>query len=226
MPELRFRIGEVSAMKYAAAPTLAARLHISNTPAQEPIQSVSLNCQLQLQPRGRAYTALEESRLLDLFGERERWGQTMNPLHWTNVVLKVPPFTGETSIDLPLPCSLDFEVAANKYFYGLDAGSIAVLVMFSGTVFFSSADDGMQIAQIPWDREAKFNLAVETWKAAIDAHYPETAWLRLPRDVFDRLYRYKVARGIPMWQGVVDRLLDQAEREELSREPVGVKGGL
>lgn len=224
MPDLRFRIGEAGAMPYAACPTVAARLHITNTPAEEAIQSISLNCQVQIQPLGRAYSALEEAKLLDLFGERERWGQTMKPLHWTNIVLKVPPFTGETVLDLPLPCSLDFDVAANKYFYGLEIGSVALTVMFSGTVFYNSDDNRLQIAQIPWDREARLQLSVDAWKAAVDAHYPETAWLRLPRDVFDRLYRYKVARGIPMWQGVIDRLLNESERAELSGE-LAVGGG-
>jgi hypothetical protein len=218
MPDLRFRIGDVNAMPYAASPTIAARLHIGNNKAGEPIQSISLNCQVQLQPLGRQYSALEESKLLDLFGERERWGQTMKPLHWTNTVLKVPPFTDAAVVDLPLPCSLDFEVAANKYFYGLDIGSIAVTVMFSGTVFYCGDHGAMQIAQIPWDREARFSLPVAVWKAAIDAHYPETAWLRLPREVFDRLYRFKVARGIPMWEGVVGQLLDHAEHAEVAGE--------
>jgi hypothetical protein len=218
MPELRFRVGDVGPMPYAACPTITARLHIVNAPADEPIQSISLNCQIQIQPLGRAYSALEEAKLFELFGERERWGQTMKPLHWTNVVLKVPPFTGETEIDLPLPCSLDFDVAANKYFYGLEVGSIGITAMFSGTVFYANDEDRMQIAQIPWDREARFQLPIAAWKGAIDAHYPDSAWLRLPRDVFDRLYRYKVARGIPMWQGVIDRLLDESERGELSAE--------
>lgn len=225
MPDLCFRIGEVGALPYAASPTIAARLHIVNTMADEPVQSVSLNCQIQLQPLGRAYSALEEAKLLDLFGERERWGQTMKPLHWTNVVLKVPPFTGETAIDIPLPCSLDFEVAANKYFYGLETGSIAVTAMFSGTVFYANEEGALQIAQIPWDREAAFKLPVEAWKAAIDAHYPDTAWLRLPRDVFDRLYRFKVARGIPMWEGVVERLLNEAEHAEAMKELAAVGVG-
>jgi hypothetical protein len=224
MPELQFRVAEVSAMQYAAVPTVAARLHITNKVAGESIQSISLNCQVQLQPLGRSYTAVEEARLLDLFGERERWGQTMKQLHWANLVVKVSPFTGETTVDLPLPCSLDFDVAANKYFYGLDAGSIAVTVMFSGTVFFSGENGAMQIMQIPWDREAKFQLPIAAWKAAIDAHYPGSAWLRLPRDTFDRLYRYKVARGIPMWEGVVERLLNQAERAELQEQPVAAGG--
>jgi hypothetical protein len=224
MPDLRFRIGDVGSMPYAACPTIAARLHITNTPADELIQSISLNCQVQIQPLGRSYTALEEAKLFELFGERERWGQTMKPLHWMNTVLKVAPFTGETALDLPLPCSLDFDVAANKFFYGLEAGSLPIIVMFSGTVFCTNANGAIAIAQIPWDREARFQLPVEAWKAALDAHYPGSAWLRLPRNVFDRLYLYKVARGIPTWEAVIDRLLDESERGEVSEE-LAMSGG-
>lgn len=227
MPDLRFLIGDVGAMPYAACPTIAARLQITNTPADEAIQSISLNCQVQIQPLGRAYTAIEETKLFELFGERERWGQTMKPLHWTNAVLKVSSFTGETALDLPLPCSLEFDVAANKFFYGLEAGAIAMTVMFSGTIFYTSQDGSIAIAQIPWDREARFQLPVEAWKAAIDAHYPGSAWLRLSRDVFDRLCLYKIACGIPTWEAVIDRLLDRSERAEVSEvsEELAVNGG-
>lgn len=218
MPELAFRIGEVLAMPHAAVPTVAARLHIANAFRDEAIQSVLLNCQLQLRPQGRSYSAMEEARLLDLFGERESWGRTMKPLHWMNLTVKVPPFTAETAVDLPLPCSLDFDVAANKYFYGLEAGAIAVAAMFSGTVFYAGPQGSMQIAQIPWDREARFQLPVETWKQAIDAHYPNSAWLRLSRETFDRLYRHKVSRGIPAWDTALEHLLDQAERAEIAGE--------
>jgi hypothetical protein len=86
----------------------------------------------------------------------------------------------------------------------------------------------MQIMQISWDSDVRFELLVATWKAAIDAHYPETAWLRLPRDTFDRLYRYKVARGIPLWDTVVERLLNQAERAEITptaQQPAAAANG-
>jgi hypothetical protein len=223
MPELRFRITDVSAMPYAAVPIVAARLHITNGVADQAIQSIILNCQIQIQPLGRRYTAEEEARLLDLFGERDRWGQTMKPLHWTNVVLKVPPFTGETEIDLPLACSMDFDVAANKFFYGLDAGSVALAVMFSGTVFYTGEHGGIQVEQIPWNREAHFHLPVEVWKAAIDAHYAGSAWLRLPSEIFEELYRYKVTNGIPQWATVIDRLLRSAQKAE--GEPVAAEVG-
>lgn len=217
MPELSFHIPEVTPVAYAAVPTLAAQLHIANSNLSEAVQCVSLNCQVQIQPLGRAYTVLEEARLLDLFGERERWARTMKPMLWLNTVLRVPPFTGRTTVELMLPCSLDFDVAANKYFYGLDAGSVAVFVMFSGTIFYTGANGAMQITQIPWDREASFQLPVEVWKRAVDAHYGGSVWMRLPKEVFDRLYRYKVARGIPLWETAVNRLLDEAERGEFGK---------
>lgn len=216
VPDLSFRIGEVKAAPFTAVPMISASLQIVNAVKDEAIQSVQLNCQVQLQPLGRPYSALEEARLLDLFGERERWGATMKPLLWTNLVVKVPPFKAGTNVDLMLPCSLDFDVAANKYFYGLDSGSVAVTLLFSGTVFYAGENGAMQIAQIPWDRETRFQLGIDVWKAAIDMHYPNSAWLRLSREVFDRLYRYKVARGIPMWEAVLTSLLDRAERKEIA----------
>lgn len=214
MPDLLFRAGELEAVPYAAVPTIAARVNIVNLVKDEPIQSVLLSCQVQLQPLGRTYSPAEEMRLLDLFGERESWGRTMNPLHWMNVVLKVPGFTGETAVDLPLPCSFDFDVAANKYFYGLEAGSIAMKVMFSGTVFYPDEQNSMRIAQIPWDREVRFHLPVELWKRTMDAHYGNCAWLRVTREIFDRLYLYKTNQCSPTWDAALERLLNLAEDGE------------
>lgn len=41
----------------------------------------------------------------------------------------------------------------------------------------------------------------------MDAHYPNLAWLCLRRDVFDRLYRYKMESGAPTWEQALERLL-------------------
>jgi hypothetical protein len=65
---------------------------------------------------------------------------------------------------------------------------------------------------------------VEAWKSAIDAHYAGTTWLRLPKEVLQRLYLYKVARGIPRWEQVIDQLLDRAEMVEV-REGLPLAGG-
>jgi hypothetical protein len=214
MPELSFRIGEAAPVPYAAVPTIAAPLHVRNHAPQMPVQSILLNCQVQVEPLGRSYSAAEETRLLDLFGDRSRWGRTMKPMLWTNQVLKVPGFSEETQVDLLLPCTMDFEVAATKYFYGLEAGNIRVSVLFSGTVFYRAQDGLLQAGQIPWDREAGFQISVAVWRQAIDAHYADTAWLRLQKETFDRLYRLKVARGVPSWDAMLLRLMDGVENTE------------
>ena len=39
---------------------------------------------------------------------------------------------------------------------------------------------------------------------------PNSAWLRLRRDTFDRLLRYKGRHAVTSWDEAVDRLLDEA----------------
>jgi hypothetical protein len=41
----------------------------------------------------------------------------------------------------------------------------------------------------------------------IDHYYPETAWLCVRRDVFDRLRSYKARHGIPTWEQTLERML-------------------
>ncbi len=212
MPNLSFNIEEVAAMQRSATPSLAARLHINNARADEPVHSVSLNCQVMIEPLGRSYSAAEEARLLELFGEREQWARSMKPLLWTIEVLRIPPFRESTTIDIPLPCTLDFDLAATKYFYGLEQGEVRVSVIFSGTVFYTRADGVLQVMPIPWQSEARFRVTAEQWRAAIDAHYPDHYWLRLPRETFERLYRYRIGHHLPAWNELVEHLLDQAER--------------
>ena len=215
MPDLSFRISEVAAMPSAAVPTIVARLEIANADAGEPIRSIGLNSQVRIQPLGRSYSALEEARLLELFGERERWVRTMTPLVWTHLSIHVPAFTERTTIDLPLPCTMDFDVAAAKYFYGLEAGGVSASALFSGTVFYTNTGGALQIAQIPWDREARFSVPIGVWQQAITAHYGDSAWLRLSRETFDRLYRFRLARGLSRWDCLMNQLIDDAERTEL-----------
>jgi hypothetical protein len=221
MPDLTFRVSEVTAAPSAAVPTIMARLQILNAKADEPIRSIGLNCQVRIQPLGRSYSAIEEARLLDIFGERERWARTMTPMLWTNISINVLAFTAQTTVELALPCTMDFDVAAAKFFYGLEAGNIAVSLLFSGTIFYTSGGGALQIAQIPWDREARFDLPVKVWQAAMEAHYGDAAWLRLSKETFDRLYRFRVARGIAAWDKLFEQMIDQAERAEAVRETAG-----
>ena len=211
MPDLNFQVEGAEAIAFAASPLLAFKLYITNRDAAEPIHSVALRCQIQIEVTRRRYTAGDQERLLDLFGEPERWGQTLRNMLWTHASVVVPPFTGSTTVDLQVPCTFDFNVAAAKYFYGLEDGEVPLNLMFSGTVFYANEEGNLQVSQIPWDRECRYRLPVRAWREMMDIYYPNSAWLCLRQDVFDRLYQYKVKRGIPTWEQALERLLKDEE---------------
>jgi hypothetical protein len=215
MPELHFQIEGAEAVPHAAAPLIALKLRITNLPPTEAIHTLTLRCQIQIEPAKRRYLPQEQEKLLDLFGEPERWSRTVRPLLWMNTGVAVPGFTDNLLVNLELPCTFDFNVATTKYFHALQAGDIPVCVMFSGTVFYKGADDALQVAQVPWDREANFRLPVSVWKDMMNMHFPDTAWLCLRRDAFEQLYQYKMRHGIPTWEQAIARALAAVEPEEV-----------
>jgi hypothetical protein len=207
MPELNFQIESAAPVPYAATPLLAFKLRVINDGTEEAIHTVVLRAQIQIEVTRRHYTREEQTSLLDLFGEPDRWGQTLRSLLWTNALVVVPAFGKETLVELQVPCTFDFNVAATKYFHGLDAGELPLNFLFSGTVFYPDANRQLQVAPISWEKEAKFSLSLQSWKDLIDHYYPNSACLYLRRDVFDRLYQYKVRHGILTWEQVVERVL-------------------
>lgn len=212
MPDLNFKIEGADAVPYAASPTLALKLRIDCADPEDQIHTITLRCQIQIEVTRRKYTPEEQARLLDLFGQPERWDQTLRSMLWDNVQIVVPPFKGSTVVDLPVVCTFDFNVAAAKYFAGLESGEVPLCLLFSGSIFYESNDEIMQVTQIPWDRETRYRLPVSVWQRMMDIYYPNSAWLCLRRDIFDRLYMYKVENGIPTWEQAVDQLLKKAEQ--------------
>jgi uncharacterized protein DUF6084 len=205
VPDLRFQVEGVAPLQKAATPQLAFAVRITNS-EPDAIQSIALSVQVQIEPVRRRYAAQEQEHLKDLFGEPERWSQSLHPLLWSNVNVTVPGFTGNTLVDVPVPCTFDFNVAVTKYIYGLDNGELPTTLLFSGTVFHLGRA-GMQIAKIPWDREASYRVPVRVWKDMMDLYYPNTAWIALRRDVFERLYEFKSRHGIPTWEQTLERML-------------------
>jgi len=211
MPDLNFKVEEAVAVPYAAAPTLAFKLRISNRVPGETIHTIALRCQIQIEATRRRYTVEEQQKMLDLFGEPERWSQTLRSLLWTHASSIVPGFEGSTVADLLVPCTFDFNVAATKYFEGLSSGEIPLRLMFSGTIFYVGEDGALQVAPISWEQEATFKLSQTIWREMMDSYYPNSAWLRLRRDVFERLYQFKTQRGIPTWEQVLESVLPVEE---------------
>ena len=211
MPDLSFLVEKAEAQRFAAAPTLIFKLRITNANPSETIHTVALRSQIQLEVTKRQYTAEDQRKLRDLFGEPDRWSQTLKTLLWTHASVVAPAFEHSIVVDLPVPCTFDFNVAATKYFHGLTDGDVPLTFLFSGTVFYANEEGAMQVAPIPWDKEAKFRLPRQAWSEMMDIYYPNTAWLCLRRDVFERLYQYKVEHGIPSWEQALENLLPAAE---------------
>ncbi|HTW30680.1 MAG TPA: DUF6084 family protein [Candidatus Sulfotelmatobacter sp.] len=213
MPDLNFTIEGAEAAQHAASPLIVLKLRVTNSDPNEEIHSVVLRCQIQLEVTRRRYSPEEQQKLRDLFGEPDRWSQTLRNLLWTHVNVNVPVFQRETIVDVPVPCTFDFNVAATKYFYGLSDGVVPLNLMFSGTVFYAEEGGHLQAAPISWEKEARFSLPVSVWHQMMDIHYPNSAWLRLRRDIFDRLYDYKVQHGIPTWEQVLEQMLEAQDEE-------------
>src|SRR5436305_15082811 len=93
MPDLNFEIVGAEAPTFAAVPTLIFKLGIQNTNEQERIHTVTLRCQVQINVTRRRYSPEAQPRLLEVFGELKRWGETLRPLLWTHVSTVVPPFS-------------------------------------------------------------------------------------------------------------------------------------
>jgi hypothetical protein len=208
MPDLQLSIESAEVVQYAAAPLLAFKVRITNKPSAEIIHTVALRTQIQIEVTRRKYDADEQTRLLDLFGKPDRWAQTLRNMLWTHASVVVPRFTGSVLADIPVPCTFDFNIAATKYFHGVTSGDLPLCFQFSGTVFYQKKGEALQVAPISWDKEAKYRLPVKVWKDVMDVYYPNSAWLALQRDTFEKLYQYKVREGIPTWEEALERALD------------------
>jgi hypothetical protein len=210
MPELNFSVEGAEAVSFAATPTLALKLRV-NEAGDEPIHAVLLSCQVRIEATRRRYGEEERKRLVDLFGDPSRWSETLRSLLWTNVSVNVPPFTGSVLVDLQVPCTYDFNLQITKYFDGLEDGDVPLTLLFSGSIFFAGPGGALQVTRVSWSEEATYRMPVSVWQDVMRLYYPNTAWLNLRKDVFDRLLAYKSRRGLPTWEQAVESLLLGAE---------------
>jgi hypothetical protein len=212
VPDLDFAVEGAEVLEFAAVPSLLFKLRVENL-QEEPIRSVALNTQIRISATQRHYGAAEQERLLEVFGEPSRWKDTLRSLLWTHTVLQVPPFTGSTVVDMPVPCTYDLEVVWSKYFYALEEGEVPLEFLFSGTVFYAGEGGRLQVERISWEKEAEFRLPVRLWKEMMEHYFPNSAWIRLRRDAFEGLYDYKIRKGLPTWEATVEALLRAGEQQ-------------
>jgi hypothetical protein len=210
MTRLSFAVADLFAEPFAVAPQLTARLRIEEATG-EPVHAIALRVQVRIEPQRRRYTEREEQGLLDLFGPRERWYDTLKPFLWMQAGTMVQGFTSLTEVELALPCTYDFDVTASKYLHALHDGAVSVILLFSGTVFTRGAH-GFGVEQVPWDLEARYELPVSVWRELMGFYFPNTGWLRLDHDVIAELARYKAHHGHTTWDETVRALLPDGDR--------------
>ena len=211
--DLDFTCTDVVADRYAAGPTVVLRMRAEERSGVR-VHAVALRCQVRIEPLRRHYNDREAARVVDLFGDRPRWGATMQPLQLAFLAQVLPGFTGGCTFDLALPVSYDVEVAAHKFLAGLEEGEVPLLLLFSGQVFTARVTDrgagSISVEPVPWHKEATARLPVAVWREAMDAHFPDQAWLRVSRETHDRLSEYRGRHGLLGWDDVLSRLLEGA----------------
>ncbi len=208
MTDLSFSVVDVFAEPYAVAPQLTARLRIEESTGAV-VHAMALRCQVRIDAQRRRYSAEEEPGLLDLFGSRERWTDTLRPLLWMQAETMVQGFTAVTEVDLALPCTYDFEVTGSKYLHALREGTVPLRLLFTGTVF-TRGSTGFGVEQVPWDREATHDLPVGVWQDMLDHYFPGSGWLRLDHDTLRALAQFRATAGLTTWEATLETLLHRA----------------
>jgi hypothetical protein len=206
MPELAFSVTDAARADFAAVPTLQFTLRVEHR-GGPPVRSILLDTQIQIAARRRRYDEAAHDRLFELFGPPADWGTTLRTLLWTRATLVVPAFTGATEVVLGVPCTYDLEVVASRYLDALDGGEVPLEFLFSGSVFADGPGGGLQVTRLSWEQEAEYRLPVAVWKDTMDHHFPQTAWVRLGKDRFDRLAAFKSRNALASFDDALDALL-------------------
>jgi hypothetical protein len=208
-----FTVLEATVVEDAAAPTLRFELQVEEASGRE-VFTVALSAQIHIDPARRSYDADTRARLVELFGEPDRWGATTHSFLWAHATTLLPSFRGTTRFSLPLACTYDLELAAAKYFYSLPGGLVPLSFHFNGSILYRGDGGHIQVHAIPWSCTARWRMPVATWRQMIDRHYPNSAWVRLHPDTAELLRGYKARAGLLSIDAAVSQLLDAAEMRE------------
>lgn len=222
-PELSFAVEGAAPLEFAAVPTVVFRLRVTGEDSAE-VAAVALDVRVGITLRRRGYTHETRARLAELLGAPGGEGTTPHSLFWAQTSVMVPRFTGKITVELPIGCSYDLEMALVRYLDALEDGVVPLEFLFSGSVFYRDTGGALQVARIPWDREATYPLPISVWRAVLEQHYPDSAWLRVRRDTLARLNTYRARRLLPGWEAALEELMELAEggvaepgKEESSR---------
>ncbi|MEP6616311.1 MAG: DUF6084 family protein [Ginsengibacter sp.] len=210
MPNLKFEIISSGVKEYAVVPTLSFKLQITNDAEDEEVYAAALKCQVMIEAVKRTYNEESKDKLHELFGEPFRWDETLRSFFWIIINVPVPRFTGKTIVEVAIPCSEDQALAAGKYFYAVSDGVVPLAFLFSGTLFYKDPEGHLQITLIPWEKEAFCKMPADLWQQMMDIHFPNSRWVRIRKDVYDRLVKYKSQSSFPTLDNCLESVLDRA----------------
>lgn len=206
LPDLEFAVVGARPVKYAAAPMLSLDLQVSETTGAQ-VYMVALSIQLMIEPARREYDDTTRERLVELFGEPERWAVTTRSLVWSKLDVLVPAFTATITVTVPIACHYDLELAAAKYLHALPDGEAPLALHFNGMIYYRGDDGGLQIVLIPWSKSIDFRMPVSVWQETIAHYYPGTAWIAVRAQTYDALQRAKLERGLATLDACISALL-------------------
>lgn len=211
--ELTFEVTGVRPVPNSVAPAVLFALRITQTGGAGRVHALALRVQVQIDARRRRYTADEQHRLYEVFGEPAAWDRSLRPLVCAHAAMLVPAFDEAIEVELPVACTYDFEVVSAKYLHAIREGAIPLIFLFSGTAFLAGGP-GMAIEPVAWDRQAVFQMPAERWRTVMDAYFPDSAWIRISRDTLDALHAYRGRQAAPDWDRTLDALLQAAAVKE------------
>ena len=126
-----FAVLGVEVVEDAVAPDPALPARRLRADSEREIFTIALTAQINVEPARRDHDAATRERLVDLFGEPERWPATTHPFLWAHATTLVPTFTRRGRCSR-CPCrrTFDLEIAAARYFASLAGRRGAARVPF------------------------------------------------------------------------------------------------
>ena len=210
MPELDFEIVSAEVKPHSAVPTLLFKMLVSNRNENEEVYAAALKCQVLIEATRRSYDEELKTGLREVFGDPDRWEETVRSLMWMTITIPVSRFRKSAIVDIAIPVCEDHITAAGKYFFTVKKGEIPLAFLFSGTLFFAGPEGGVQITQVPWHKEASYRMPADLWNQMMEIYFPGSRWVKLSSETFNRIYQYKARNNFTSLEECVEWLLKES----------------
>ena len=168
-----------------------------------------------IEPQQRRYEPAEQARLVELFGDAPRWGETLRPFLWTHVGTVITGFTGDHRDRPPDHVHLRLRGGGGQ----VPARArrrrdpAPAPLLRHGVPRRRPTRPASPRAPVAWHEEASFRLPVRVWRDVMDRYFPNSGWVRLSPETLDALTRFKAARALPTWDETLEQLLKEAGEE-------------